>query len=58
MITLSDDQIEKEYRMHHTITDIKNVLQDLKDDAIILALHTSGGRQQLDAVDAMHQHGI
>lgn len=37
MITLTDEQIEKEYHMHHAIADVKNVLQDLKDDAIIQA---------------------
>lgn len=40
MITLTDDQIEKQYHMHHAIEDVKNVLQDLKDDAIIQAHRT------------------
>ncbi|WP_434122180.1 ornithine cyclodeaminase family protein [Salinicoccus roseus] len=40
MITLTDEQIEKEYHMHHAIADVKNVLQDLKDDAIIQAPRT------------------
>ncbi|WP_271401828.1 ornithine cyclodeaminase family protein [Salinicoccus roseus] len=40
MITLTDEQIEKDYHMHHAIADVKNVLQDLKDDAIIQAPRT------------------
>ncbi len=40
MITLTDEQIQKEYLMKHAIEDVKHVLQDLRDDGILQSVRT------------------
>ncbi|WP_411843851.1 ornithine cyclodeaminase family protein [Salinicoccus sp. HZC-1] len=40
MITLTDEQIQEKYLIDHAIEDVKNILEDLRNDAIVQSVRT------------------
>lgn len=40
MITLTDEQIQEKYSISHAIRDVKDILQDYREDAIVQAVRT------------------
>lgn len=40
MITLTDEQIQEKYSIGHAIRDVKDILQDYREDAIVQAVRT------------------
>ena len=40
MITLTDNEIEGKYKMGHAIDDVKNILNDYKNDQMVESIRT------------------